>query len=161
MEKEFKIRKGKFEDMKAVMRAHSSSIKEVCISDYSQDQVEKWGSVSYDIDLWRKSVEQDYFEVVEIDGVVEGFCHSCIDQEDKAHLMGLYLTSKAIGHGIGKVLVGNSKSFFKNNNKEMVNLTATITAKEFYIQQGFKTVEEIKVKVRGAEIECFKMELSL
>jgi len=54
------IRKAELEDKERVNQAHIRSIREVCLKDYSPEQIEKWSSIKYSDDVWATTVNKDY-----------------------------------------------------------------------------------------------------
>ena len=151
------IRRARLEDMQAVMRAHKLSIEEMCSKDYSPFQISKWADVNYQKEIWEKSVNSDLHYVIEVDGVIEGFCHSKVHENGDGEIKGLYFTKKLSGKGIGREVFDLSMKFLEENHCSQVFIFGTKTAKGFYERMGFKEVEPTIIHVRGADLECFKM----
>lgn len=157
---DYKIRKTKMEEMKAVEDAHRRSIKKICSKDYSPEQIEKFAAVKYTEDRWEHSINNDYHIVVEKDGVVEGMCHAKVHENGEGEIVGLYFTDKVIGRGIGRKVMEFAFEYMKEHKAKKFFLNGTITAKPFYEKMGFQVVEKKKASIRGTEIDCFLMERS-
>lgn len=154
------IRKGKLEDKKAVEAAHRQSIRNLCTKEYNQEQIRLWSAVDYKDEHWKKSILEDYYLVIELDGTVEGFMHASIQSEDKSvgEVFGLYFSPKLAGLGAGRVAVEQAFTFFRAQGCQRAYVAATKTAKGFYEKMGFTVQgpEEIW-EGRGAQIEYFPM----
>ena len=157
-----KIRKGLFSDREEIKEAHHKSILEICSRDYKKEVVEAWANIPYDKDRFKKCLATEHYEVVEIDGVIEGFCHANLPKEQTGEIQGLYLSPKAIGKGIGVKLVEQAMAYFKKNKVSKVIIMGTRTAKSFYERMGFKQAgNSCFHETRGVKIECYPMELNL
>lgn len=154
----YTIRKTKIADMQAVESAHRKSIIELCSKDYTPEQIDKYSNVKYTPDRWEASVNNDYHICVEVDGVIEGMCHSRIREDGHGEILGLYFTKAIAGNGIGREIVEMAFEYFKKFNPAKIVLTGTVTAKPFYVKLGFREIKEKTIILRGVEIECFEME---
>jgi N-acetylglutamate synthase-like GNAT family acetyltransferase len=152
------IRKAVFEDKEAVNRAHCESIQKICIQDYTQDQVDKWSNVKYSDDIWRNTVENDCCYIVEADGRVEGVCHSRIHNSHHGEIVGMYITPKALGLGIGRKLFEKCMEYLIDANVDKVTISGTKTALSFYQKMGFELREKVMAEIRGAQLETYNMQ---
>ena len=156
------IRKGKVEDRLAIKDAHQRSILEICIKDYSKDVVDAWIQIPYDEDRYVKALNNDHYEVVEIENKIEGFCHANILDNGKGEIQGLYLSPVSAGKGLGQKLVNRAFDYFKKNKITHIVISGTKTAKSFYEKMGFIQYAEVKYyETRGVELECYPMETQL
>ena len=160
---EYQIRESRFEDMDAVIRAHRTSILELCSKDYSSEQMEKWGNVYYSEEVWRKTIQSsnERHFVVEVNQMIEGFCHCKVHPNGMGEIAGLYVTSKIQGTGLARKAFELCMDFIKAHGCKKVFIFGTKTAKGFYEAMGFCEVEALNINVRGADLECFKMEKDL
>jgi len=158
---DYKIRKTKIEDMKAVEDAHRRSILEICSKDYTTDQIEKFSGVKYTSDIWENSINNEYHISIDVNGCIEGMCHAKIREDGDGEIVGLYFTKEVAGKGLGREIVEMAFKHLDEFKPNKIVLTGTITAKPFYEKMGFVEVEEKKLNIRGAEITCYRMEKSL
>ncbi|MEE6248822.1 MAG: GNAT family N-acetyltransferase [Bdellovibrionota bacterium] len=156
-----KIRKTKLEDIDAVMRVHSSSIRDLCSNDYSEDQIQLWSAVNYDEGIWQNSVLREHHLVLEVDGEIMGFCHSCVQLDGTGEIRELYLSKQIAGKGYGREIIEQSLDYLKNESCKKILINSTITAKAFYEKIGFQCEREKTVKVRNTELLTYSMLLKL
>jgi putative acetyltransferase len=158
---DYLIRRARINDMIEVMRAHRLSIKEICSKDYNPEQIEKWSDVKYTNEIWEDSVNKDIYYVIEVDGRIEGFCHSQVHANNVGEIKGLYFTKVVQGTGLGREVFELSMNNLRADGCKTFFIFATKTAKGFYEKMGFREVESLNIQVRGANLECYKMEMSL
>lgn len=156
------IRNAKVEEKPLVNEAHIRSIREVVARDYNQEQIDAWASLKYTDDVWQNSLANDHYRVVEIDGLIEGFCHSRIHKNGRGEIMGLYLAPNANGKGIAREMFEMARGWFRENGVNEVDVTATKTALGFYQRMGFELKGEAQDHaIRGVAIEAFCLTLKL
>ncbi len=152
------IRKTTIEDMKAVEDAHRRSIVEICSKDYSEEQIEKYSDVRYTPERWENSINMDYHISVEVDGIIEGMCHSRLREDGDGEILGLYFSKIIAARGIGREVVKMAFDYFNQFNPPKIVLTGTVTAKAFYEKMGFIEIEDKTIDLRGVKLRCFQME---
>ncbi|MAV90453.1 MAG: hypothetical protein CL676_03465 [Bdellovibrionaceae bacterium] len=153
------IRTSTLNDKLSVKDAHIRSIHQICSKDYTQKQIEAWAQPPYSDDVWERAVNRQLHQVVELDGKIEGFCHSTVHEDGTGEILGLYLTPEVAGLGVGKKMVQQALEYINTFKPRKIVVESTITAKGFYERMGFKLVHEIlDHKIRGEIIQCFRME---
>ena len=153
------IRKGKIEDKQQVNLAHKRSIREVCSKDYNEEQVRIWSDVTYDQEIWNRSIQNDIYYVLEKDGTIEGFIHGRVHPDNTGEIMGLYFTPEVIGLGYGRKVFDLVMNDIKSSSPSRVIISGTKTARPFYEAMGFTVVEIKQSNIRGTMIETNEMEL--
>jgi putative acetyltransferase len=153
------FRRARIDDIIEVMRAHRLSIQELCSKDYNSEQIEKWSDVKYSPEIWEESVNNNIHYVVEVDGRIEGFCHSKVHANNVGEIKGLYFTKVASGKGLGRELFDLSMKNLRDSGCQTYFIFATKTAKGFYEKMGFKEVESLDIHFRGVTLESYKMEM--
>ena len=109
--------------------------------------------------MWENALTHQHHQVVELDGKIEGFCHSTVHEDQTGEILGLYLTPKVTGLGVGKEIVRQALEYIQESKPKKIIVESTITAKGFYEKQGFKVTNEIlDHEIRGEIIQCFRME---
>ena len=163
--KQFLIRRALPEDALGIHQAHMESIQKVCSQDHSPEEIKVWGHRSFKEDQRVTAITNQIVYVVVINDKIEGYAHLkfYFDNKDKkAHIMGLYLTPKAQGLGIGKVLLINLLTEAKNHHVVEVTLESTLNAKNFYLKNNFKDSGEVKTMVLDNQpIRCIPMSLTI
>lgn len=158
----FIVRKARPSDSKQIYEAHQKSIREICISHYSPEQIEGWAGFDYVPEHWPRTMEKDFVWVVEVEGKVQGFGHFTKRSSEVGEIEGLYLAPQAKNLGVGKIIVQEMLAQAKSMNLSKLVLGATKNAKGFYEKMGFSPTGEMGfLKRRGQEIEYFLMELHL
>ncbi len=153
------IRKAENGDEKGIHYAHMKSIQEICVQDYTPQQIAAWGKEKYNFKMRNKMITQDHVWVVELNGEIEGYGHLFIvDKEKHAEVMGLYLTPKVIGLGLGQELLFYIKEMAKVLGAHELYLSSTKTSKRFYEKHGFMQYEDNKCfSIAGVEFEGHPM----
>ncbi len=151
------------EDMQATQEAHIKSIQKICCKDYSAEQIRVWSDVQYTSEHFNKSITQDFYKVVRHKKSIHGFIHAGVHSDGKTgEIYGFYLTTALKGQGVGRRMIELALDHLKSKTLERIILSATLTAKPFYEHMGFKATGPMETEcVRGASIECYKMEMVL
>lgn len=156
------IRKAREEDSRAIYDSHQSSIRNICINDYTIEQVEAWAGRKYDPDRWSKTIQRDYVWVVEVDHEVHGFGHFRILDQNIGQVNGLYFDERARGHGAGRLIFQKMKEVAELKGLKKIVLQSTVTSKGFYEKIGFTcTGLKGQLEIRGQSIEYHPMEMIL
>ena len=154
------IRKSKLEDKQAVKDAHIRSIRQICSKDYTPAQIKAWAQPAYTDDVWVRAINQQLHQVVELNQIIEGFCHSTVHDDGTGEILGLYLTPEVSGLGVGRAIAEQGLDYIKSLTPSKVVVESTITAKGFYQALGFKVLHEIcDHEIRGELVKCYRMEL--
>lgn len=154
----YQIRKSQINDIHDIMKAHKISIQEICSKDYNPEQIAKWSDFNYSPEIWANSVNNEFHYVVEVNGTIEGFCHSAAYENGEGEIKGLYFTPKVAGLGIGREAFEIALNHLRERQCSRIYITATKTAKGFYEKMGFRAIESKLFHIRGIDVECYQME---
>lgn len=155
--KQFSIRRALPEDALGIHLAHMESIQKVCSSDHSPEEIRVWGHRPFREEQRLNAIRNHIVYVVVINDAIEGYGHLKIDNQN-AHLLGLYLTPKALGKGIGTSLFLSLLDEAKKNNVGTISLESTITAKAFYLKNQFEVAGEMTtILLDNQPIRCIPM----
>jgi len=159
------IRKAKIEDAEAIHDAHMLSIQSICSKDHSIEEINAWGMRPFNEIQRTSAIQNQNVWVVELDNKIEGYGHLRVYEKDGqklAHIMGLYLTQKALGQGYGKQIFLLMLTEAKFQKVETINLESTLTAHTFYKKMGFiDSAPQMTVELGGAAIRCIPMKMDL
>jgi len=159
------MRKAVASDALGIHNAHMSSIREMCSSEYSEEQIKAWGGRAFEEEKWVYSINKQQVWVATVGETVEGYCHVIIRESvagKYGELAGLYITPKIIGRGVGKTFLQLAENLLKEQGIERLVTRSTKTAKEFYLSQGFFTNhDDASPCFSGVSIECIGMEKKL
>lgn len=152
------LRKVERLDIEKVMECHRRSIREICVKDYSHDQIQKWSNINYSMDIWKNTVERDCCYVYERDDKILGFCHAMLRENEVGEIVGMYFVPEIQGLGLGRKIFNLCIDYLKENNVKKVIIHGTKTAKAFYESMGFNCLGKKEVNIRGAIIESYDFE---
>ena len=115
------LRKANIQDVDAVRFLFYDSITTVNAKDYSLQQIEVWGSGFKNIESWKKKIEEQYFLLAEVEGVVAGFA----SLTNEGYLDFIYVHKDFQGTGIAKTLLA---ALEKRANELQLKVITTIQA---------------------------------
>jgi predicted GNAT family N-acyltransferase len=159
-----KIRVAVQHDDQGIHDAHMRSIREVCINDHGESEVQGWGYRELG-DRWVAPIRDGHVWVVELQGKIEGLAYIRIDHMSKpktAYIHALYLTPAVIGLGYGCKLMQLMLDVAIQNKIVKINLDSSITAHRFYQSFGFRDLGSAKQqKIGGHPVTSYPMQLDL
>ena len=126
-------------DAQAILNVVTLSI-EACTLDHQNDPdiIQSWLSnkTLENMKLW---IEKSYSFTYKKNGNIIGF----ILLSKEGNLLLNYVLPDQQGMGIGSALINHIIGICKSNNIEKIKLESTLTAKNFYLCNNFKIIEEI------------------
>lgn len=151
-----RIRKFRVEDAAEVARLHRATIKYVNSKDYSPQEIKAWTNRS-SAKRMKGSLDK-IMRYVAVDGKkIVGFGDFHLTGE----LGGLYIHKDYLSKSIGKKMLMKLESeAYKKGLKEF-HLESTITAKIFYVKQGYKVIKKGKHNMGDQKLTIFHMRKKL
>ncbi len=129
------VRIAKHADAAAICQLLRESIRAVCALDYGNDEavLTQWlhNKTPENVIKWINANHCCY--VACQDGAVVGF----VLMDDEGHLLLNYLLPQYFRQGIGTVLLREVECYAADHSIHTITVDSTITAKEFYLKQGF------------------------
>lgn len=157
---DFKIRRAKSGDESGIHEAHMRSIREICVKDHGEIEIKGWGNRPLG-NRWIEAIKTGHVWVVESNNKIYGHAYIRLyndNEENKAHIHGLYLAPEAINHGLGKKLGTLMLHTAKKNGVKLVTLESTLTAHEFYKRLDFcDTGPMSTIDIGGLPVRYFPM----
>ena len=147
-----KIRLARDEDYAPIARLHRQTIRKINSKDYTKNQIRAW-SARTKAERFRSNADKCKRWVAIEDDKIVGFCDHSLDGE----FWGLYVHKDYIGKGIGSCLLKTVEDSLKTMGFKKVNLKATVTAKEFYKQHGYRVMKKNLHSINNQELEIFIM----
>jgi putative acetyltransferase len=147
-----RIRKFMVKDAAEVARMHRGTIKNVNSKDYSKKEIEVWAG--------RSSAKRMRGALDKINRyvAVEGRRIVCFgDFDGTGELGGFYVHKDYLSRGLGKKMLARLESEAYKKGLRELHLESTITAKDFYIKQGFKVIKKGKHKIADQRLTIFHM----
>ena len=155
------IRKARPEDAKGIHEAHMHSIQTICSKDHTPEEIRAWGGRPLNESQRIQAIQNQHVWVVELDQKIEGYGQLRIYEKEGvklAHVMGLYLTPKALGQKFGKSIFNLMLSEAKSQGVEKIGLESTLTSHEFYKKMGFSDAgAQMTVEIAGTPVRCIPM----
>lgn len=148
-----KIRRAIPRDVPSICEMHNSSIRELCIGSYSQDQIEDWiGALKPD--GYIKAIETLEFMIA----VEEDIVGLSIFDPGKAELTALYVSPRHTGQGIGTMLVTEVEALSREARIYELSLNSTLNAVRFYERKGFVRQRDSSYTLPcGTVLQCVRM----
>lgn len=153
------MRTAKPEDAEAICHIHVTSVRELCASDYTLEQIEAWVG-NLDPEKRCRSMAQNteseiLFVAENNQGVIVGF--SSLGQHGEVNAV--YVHPQYTRQGVGRVLLDAVESEAIARHVEKLKLSASTNAQPFYQSCGYQIIEHSFHTLRsGVQIPCVKME---
>ncbi len=144
-------------DAPEIVRLFFETVRSVNRADYSDEQLEAWAPSVPDPEEWHARMAGRRTLVAEEGGEVVGFA----ELEYDGRLDMLYVRKDAVGRGVGRRLYEAVEREARGQGLGWIFTEASITARPFFEQQGFRVVREQMVSRRGVSMTNFVMEKEL
>ena len=148
------IRPYKPTDCKDLANLFYRTVHTVNAKDYTKIQLNAWATGKIDLREWNKSLcEHDTFVAVK-NNIIVGFG----DIDKSGYLDRLYVHKDYQHQGIATAICDKLEQAVIVNN---IITHASITAKSFFVQRGFRIVNEQQVERNGIALTNYVMEKQL
>jgi GNAT superfamily N-acetyltransferase len=152
-----RIRDYEVGDAPEIVRLFFETVRSVNRADYSDERLEAWAAGVPDPEEWHARMAGRRTLVAEEGGEVIGF----VELEYDGRLDMLYVRKDAVGRGVGRRLYEAVEREARGQGLGWIFTEASITARPFFEQQGFRVVREQMVSRRGVSMTNFVMEKEL
>ena len=143
------LRRYRSSDLDEIIRLFNETVKNVNSRDYTAAQIKAWTTSGTDFKDWDQSLSEHYCVVAIEDGVLVGFGdiskNACLDR--------LYVHHNYQNRGIGTALCEE----LEKNTEGNIETHASITAKIFFENRGYKVLKEQKVLRNGIYLKNYVM----
>lgn len=146
------IRLVKDKDYDAIANLHKDTIQHINSIDYPEDVISVWVERTSP-SRYRNSAKKVKRWVAIEDKKIVGFC----DHDFKCDIGGLYVHKDFQGKGAGKKLLETAELSMKKLGCKKITITATLTAKTFYENRGYKVIKKNLHQIEDKKIDVFKM----
>lgn len=144
------IRKYQSSDCREMTKLFYETVHTVNLRDYSAEQADAWAPENPDTDQWDRSFLEHYSIVAVEDGRIVGFG----DIDESGYLDRLYVHKDYQRQGIGAALCDR----LENHVPGIIEVHASITAKPFFENRGYRTVKKQQVERKGIFLTNYVME---
>jgi len=155
MKNTIKIRRYLPDDVKHIVNLFYQAVHTINVKDYSQEQLDAWAPASLleDYSTWSLKLEKSKPFVALLNEKIVGFA----EIEPNGHIDCFYVHHKYQGMGVGASLMQAIDEEAKKESIARIFSEVSITAKPFFLNHGFKIIEQQHVQLRGIEFINFKM----
>ena len=129
----FIIRPAMLEDVEAIFHVHQSSVKNLCIQQYSAEQIAFWLD-GRSPEMYVPAISKGSLWVAERNHIL-GFL-----EIDGSEISKLFVSSDNAFSGVGRKLLNVALDYIVSNGSEKAYLESTVTAVPFYEKHGFRVV---------------------
>ena len=151
-----RIRLVQDKDYAGIARLHRMTIRNINSKDYSQDIIEVWSGRTNAQRFRNSAGRYKRWVAVENDKVVGFIEHGVGGEVD-----GLYVHKDYIGKGIGGRLLKIAEDSLGKQGVKDIKIKSTITAKDFYVRQGYKVIKKTLHPIKDKKVEIYIMEKSM
>ena len=145
------IRKYKSEDCREMAVLFYDTVHSVNAKDYTEEQLNAWATGTVDLAAWDRSFLEHTSLVAVADGRIVGFG----DIDKTGYLDRLYVHKDYQGRGIATALCNELERAFP---VEAVTTHASVTARPFFEQRGYRVLRRQQVERRGVFLTNYVME---
>lgn len=137
-------------DGKELRELFYHTVHTVNAKDYTKEQLDVWAERQADLEQWNRSF-QEHYSIVAVEGdVIAGFG----DIDKTGYLDRLFVHADFLRKGIGTAICDRLEQ--KIRGKILTH--ASITARPFFEERGYKVIKEQKVERSGVFLTNFVME---
>lgn len=148
------IRKYRPTDSQGLYELFYATVHQINQQDYSPEQLAVWAQPRTDLTQWDASLRAHYTLVAEIDHQLVGFG----DMTDSGYLDRLYVHHHYQRQGIAQALIAELERYADNQGVARITVAASLTAKPFFLENGYQVVKAQEVQRAGVNLINFLME---
>ncbi len=138
-------------DCEELAKLFYHTVHTINAKDYSQEQLNVWATEKIDLEVWNKSLSEHYTVVAVENSIIVGFG----DIDKSGYLDRLYVHKDYQRKGVATAICNKLEQTLKVNK---IITHASITAKSFFEQRGFKVIKEQQVERNGIALTNYVME---
>jgi putative acetyltransferase len=147
-----KTRRYRDEDFDPILRIFTESVHDLGRGHYRPDQLEAWAPRPPDTVYWRQRLRGVTTRVAECGGRVNGFL-----AYSGSHLDLLFVDPAWARQGVAGALYRDYIAELRLVGVRCVTTEASRVARPFFERMGLSVVEEETVRLRGVDIQRFRM----
>lgn len=147
------IRRATLEDSEEIRQLFYDTVTAINANDYNAEQVKAWSSGYDNIERWNKRITEQHFFVAEKNGTITGFASLTND----GYLDVFFVHKDFQRQGIAAFLLTEIESCAHNIGIKEIASDVSITARPFFVKNGFTVIAPQRVEFRDVMFDNFKM----
>lgn len=149
MKKLIQLRQYQPSDIDEIAQLFYDTVHEVNCRDYTQQQCDVWATGQVDIQQWNQAFLEHHTVIALLDHRIVGFG----DMDSTGYLDHLYVHKNAQRQGIATAICD-----LLEHDHQVLTTHASITAKPFFLQRGYRVLFKQQVIRDGVELTNYVME---
>lgn len=141
------LRRYKKSDLYLLMELFYDTVHTVNLGDYTQEQVDIWAPKEPDVKKWLGAFDRNITYIAEIDKIIVGFG----DLNAQGYIHALYTHKDWQKEGVGSAILEKLESEARALGLNKVMTESSITAKGFFEQKGYMSIQELIKHHEGIE----------
>lgn len=137
-------------DCKEIIRLFYDTVHSVNAKDYTEEQLNAWATGKADLEMWNRSLLGHYSLVALENSMIIGFG----DIDESGYIDRLYVHKDYQRKGIASAICKKLEQTVKGK----IFTHASITARPFFENRGYKVIKEQRVERQGIFLKNFVME---
>ena len=148
------IRAHRPSDIPDISKIYFNTIHRVNSRDYSPTQIQAWAPTIFSNSYWSDRFQKRRVLVAEDKNKIVGFA----EYKNNGHVDCFYVHHEHQKRGIGSALISNIEEELFNLNIQRIFAEVSLTARNFFLNKGFRLVEERISEYNNVEFKQFLME---
>ncbi len=144
-------------DLEEILKIFYENVHKVCQNDYTKEQLDAWAPSEPDVLRWENSLEKNYTVVCEMNNHIVGFGNI----GGTGYIDRLYVNFHYLKKGIASSILKELENYACKQGAVYMNTSASITAKDFFIKNGYVVLKEETYERRGVRLKRYLMEKKL
>lgn len=151
------LRKFQEEDLQEIVQLFYETINSVNIKDYSKEEIKVWSDAKDNL-LNKKDFFTSLYTVVAVkNNIIIGYGNI----DEFGYLDHLYVHKDFQGLKIATAICNELESYIFLKGVKVITVHASITAKPFFLNRGYKIIKKQKVERQGIKLINYLMEKEL
>jgi putative acetyltransferase len=148
------VRRYHDDDLASVVRLFTETVHQVCLHDYTAEQVAAWAPQPPDLVRWRERLARLTLWVADSGHGLLGFCGLGVE----GHVDLLYTDHRFQRQGVARSLYQQVETEARSLGVRRLFTEASITARPFFASMGFGIIRGQMVESRGVIFKNYAME---
>lgn len=141
-------------DIDTIVKLFHDTIHTVSIADYTPAQCNAWSPKAADLVAWNTKLSEQYALVAEADNRIVGFGSA----DNTGYFDLLYTHKDYQRRGVATLVADDIEHYVLSQGIKAITTNASITARPFFAQRGYRLLAAQTVMCRGQAFVNFKMQ---